>query len=258
MTLAAVILTHDESKHIRECIDSVRFADFVLVFDSFSQDDTVSIARQAGADVIQHTFENYASQRNAALDAVRGRAEYVLFVDADERVTPELAVEVRTVIDQQPETAGWRIPRHNYIFGRLTRGAGWYPDYQTRLLKVEAAHYDPSRQVHELVLLDGPQGALTQPLIHYNYLDVAQFHRKQRVYSAYDAQILFESGIRLKPQNFILQPWRQFWWRFVTLKGSQDGWHGLRLSLLMAWYELRKYVLLRRLWRGDNMPPRDS
>lgn len=251
MILTAIILTYNEAKHIQDCIESVRFADHILVFDSFSQDETVSLAQQAGADIIQRPFDHYAGQRNAALDSVAGHADWVLFVDADERVTPQLAEEIRRVI-QTPEFAGWRIPRHNYIFGRLTRGAGWFPDYQTRLLRVGAARYDPARQVHELVLLDGPEGTLENPLLHDNYDHVAQFHHKQQAYNAYDARILYEQGVRPKPQNYVLQPLRHFWWRFVTLKGYQDGWHGFYLSVLMAWYELRKYRLLRRLWRGGT------
>lgn len=247
MKLTGIILTRNEAAHIVDCIESLRFADHILVFDSYSQDDTVQLANAAGVQVIQHQFENYASQRNAALDSVHGQADWVFFVDADERVTPELAHEIREVM-QKTGYAGWRVPRHNYIFGRLTRGAGWYPDYQTRLLRVGAARYDPDRKVHELVQLDGAEGTLTQHLIHYNYQDAAQFHAKQRRYSAYDARIMYEAGIRPKPQNYLLQPLRQFWWRFVTLKGYQDGLHGLRLSLLMAWYEFRKYRLLRGLW----------
>src|SRR5262249_55615268 len=147
MSLTAIILTRNESEHIVECINSVRFADDIIVFDSFSTDDTVEKAQAAGARVIQHPFENYANQRNAALKAA-GNADWVLFVDADERVTPELAEEVKSVI-QQTDYVGWKIPRYNYIFGKLTRWAGWYPDYQLRLLKVGAAQYDPTRQVHE-------------------------------------------------------------------------------------------------------------
>lgn len=251
MKLAAVILTLNEAQHITGCIETLAFADRVVVFDSFSSDDTVTQAQQAGADVIQHRFENYAQQRNAALDAMQGQADWVLFVDADERVPPELAAAVRQVISA-PGYAGWRIPRHNYIFGRLTLGAGWYPDYQTRLLRLGAAHYDPQRQVHELVILDGAEGTLEHPLIHYNYADVAQFHRKQQAYSAYDAHILYEQGVRPKPRNYVLQPWRQFRWRFFTLNGYRDGLHGLRLSLLLAWYELRKYRLLGHLWRAES------
>jgi (heptosyl)LPS beta-1,4-glucosyltransferase len=250
MRLIAIVLTRNEAAHILDCIETLRFADDILIFDSFSDDDTVAIAQKAGVKVVQHPFENYANQRNCALDAVKGNADWVLFVDADERVTPELASEVREVI-QKPGYAGWKIPRHNYIFGKLTRGAGWYPDYQTRLLNLGAAHYDPERQVHELVLLDGLEGTMTQPFIHYNYSDLEQFHTKQHRYTAYDARILFEEGIHPKLQNYVLQPWRQFWWRFVTLKGYQDGLHGLRLSLLMAWYELRKYLILRQLWQKN-------
>ncbi len=250
MILFGIILTRNEAAHIKDCIESLRFANHIIVFDSFSEDATVELARIAGAEVIQRTFDDYARQRNAALEAVQGQADWVLFVDADERVTPELAVEVRTVISQTAY-AGWRIPRYNYIFGKLTLGAGWYPDYQTRLLRVGAAHYDPVRQVHELVVLDGQEGTMQHHLIHLNYRDAAQFADKQRRYSAYDAHILYEQGVRPKAQNYVLQPWRQFWWRFVTLKGYHDGLHGLRLSVLMAWYELRKYWILRQFWRSD-------
>jgi (heptosyl)LPS beta-1,4-glucosyltransferase len=245
--LFAIILTRNESAHITACIDSLRFADRIIVFDSFSDDDTAVLALEAGAELIQRAFEDYPSQRNAALEAVKGRADWVLFVDADERVTPKLEAEVLAAIEK-PGYAGWRIPRHNYIFGKLTRGAGWYPDYQTRLLKVGAARYDPERQVHEVVVLDGDEGTLTEPFIHYNYASAQQFRDKQRRYTFYDATILYEQGIHPKPKNYILQPLRQFWWRFVTLKGYTDGLHGLRLSALMAWYEFRKYLLLGRLW----------
>lgn len=251
--LAAVILTYNESKHILDCIGSVRFADAIIVYDSFSTDETVQLAEQAGARVFQKPFDNYAQQRNAALEAVATHdlADWVLFVDADERVSPELAEEVQGMI-QNTRAAGLKIPRHNYIFGKLTLGAGWYPDYQTRLLRIGAAQYDPHRKVHEVVVLDGDEGTLTEHLIHYNYTDVAQFTAKQRKYTAYEASIMHAEGIRPKPQNYILQPIRHFRWRFVTLKGYVDGLHGFQLSVLMSWYEFRKYVMLRRLWQQHD------
>lgn len=251
MKLTAIILTYNEAAHIRECIASLQFADQILVFDSFSTDDTVKLAEAAGAHVRQRKFIDYASQRNAALEAA-AEADWVLFVDADERITPELAAEIQNAITQPDDYAGWQIPRHNYIFGKLTLGAGWYPDYQTRLLRVGRAHYDPERTVHEVVLLDGALGTLKHPLVHHNYRDGQHFAQKQRKYTAYDAGILYGQGIRPKPQNYILQPLRHFWWRFVTLRGYRDGLHGLRLSLLMSWYEFRKYWLLRGLWRKQT------
>jgi hypothetical protein len=250
--LVGIILTYNESANITKCIESLRFCDQVVVFDSFSTDDTMTLAMWAGVQIIQHPFENYAQQRNAALESVQDVAEWVLFVDADERVTEALANEVRTAIETPGNTVGFRIPRHNYIFGKLTRGAGWFPDYQTRLLRVGKARFDPARPVHEVALLDGDLGTLTQPFIHYNYRDSAHFAEKQRRYAAYDAKILYDQGVRAKPHHLITQPLRHFWWRFVTLKGYQDGLHGLHLSVLMARYTYRKYRLLaeRQAGRG--------
>jgi (heptosyl)LPS beta-1,4-glucosyltransferase len=247
--LVGIILTYNESKHITDCIESLRFCDEIVVFDSFSTDDTMTLAMWAGVQLIQHPFTDYASQRNAALEAVSDVADWVLFVDADERVSEALAQEVRAAIKQE-NVAGFRIPRHNYIFGKLTKGAGWYPDYQLRLLRVGKARYDTTRPVHEVVQLEGEMGTLTNPLIHYNYQDAAQFAAKQRRYVAYDAKILYEQGVRAKPHHLITQPLRHFWWRYLTLKGYGDGFHGLRLSALMAWYEYRKYRLLAELQKA--------
>lgn len=247
--LTAIVLTYNEAEHIQECLKSLDFTDRQIVFDSFSSDNTVDLARQSGAAVIRHEFSDYAAQRNAALEAVSEQTDWVLFVDADERVSPELAEEVRRII-MHPDYVGYQIPRHNYIFGKLTMGSGWYPDYQTRLLKIGKAHYE--NPVHEVVVLDGELGTLKEHFVHHNYRDVAQFVEKQRDYTRYDAQIMYDEGIQPKLQNYILQPLRHFRWRFFELGGYHDGWHGLRLSTLMAWYEFRKYILLNQLWQESK------
>lgn len=245
--LTAVILTLNEAAHIQNCIQSVAWADRVVVFDSFSEDDTVTLAEAAGAEVLQSHFENYAQQRNAALRAIQ--TGWVFFVDADERGTPAVEAEVRRVICERPQK-GWYVPRHNYIFGRLTQGGGWYPDYQLRLFKHGHVYYE--RPVHETAVVDGGIGYLENPLIHYNYEDKAHFQAKQRAYSAYDASVLRQQGIRPRPHNYLLQPWRQFWWRFINLGAYRDGFHGLRLSLYMAYYEWVKYRKLAALWRKET------
>lgn len=244
MELTAVILTLNEADHIRPCIDSLSWADRVVVFDSFSQDETVALAAASGADVWQNSFENYAQQRNAALDALK--TDWVFFVDADERGTAELGAEIRQVMSTRPEM-GWYVPRHNYIFGRLTRATGWYPDYQLRLFKHGHVRYE--RPVHEVAVVEGEIGYLQRPLIHYNYRNTAQFHAKQRAYATYEATIMYDNGVRPRPHNFIFQPIRQFWWRFVTLAGYRDGLHGLRLSLYMMYYEWVKYRKLAWFWQ---------
>ncbi|MBI4771767.1 MAG: glycosyltransferase family 2 protein [Chloroflexi bacterium] len=240
--LTAIVLTLNEQEHLPDCLASLRWTDELVVFDSFSSDRTLEIARRAGARVHQRAFDNYAAQRNAALAACP-QAEWVLFVDADERVPPALAEEIRAVMQQGRAAAGW-IPRHNYIFGRLTLHAGWYPDYQLRLLRPDRARYDPERPVHELALVDGPEVHLSRPMVHLNYASVHEFVARQRTYAEYDAQILYRHGQRARPWNYVLQPLRQFWWRYVTLHGWREGLHGLRLSVLMAYFQ---FVLYRRL-----------
>ncbi|MCD6290173.1 MAG: glycosyltransferase family 2 protein, partial [Anaerolineae bacterium] len=135
-----------------------------------------------------------------------------------------------------------------YIVGRRVRGAGWWPDYQLRLLRRGKATYDPARPVHEVVILDGRAGHLTHPLIHYNYRSWREFHDKQRRYARYEAEALHRQGIRPRPHNFVLQPWREFRRRFFTLRGYRDGLWGARLALWMAYYYgFLPYVELSRL-----------
>lgn len=244
--LTAVILTRNEARHIKDCLASLTWVDRRMVLDTDSEDGTQELARAAGADVLNRPFKNYASQRNLALSLVQ--TPWTLFVDADERVPPALADEILHMINQTGDdtAVGYWIPRHNYIFGHLTKGGGWWPDYQLRLMRTDRAQYDPDRAVHELVQLNGPEGHLTQPMIHYNYQDLAQFRRKQETYTSYDAGILYNSGYRPKPHNFILQPLREFYRRFITWHGYRDGLHGVRLALLMMYYEWVKYL---KLWK---------
>ena len=156
------------------------------------------------------------------------------------RVTQALADEIlrwlQRVETARDAVAGFWVPRRNFIAGHETRGGGYFPDYQLRLLRRGNAHYVAEREVHEIVEVAGEQRHLSEPLLHLNYEDWAHFHRKQRVYSRYEARILASRGIRPRPHNFVVQPLREFRRRFLALRGWQDGWHGLRLSCLLAWY----------------------
>lgn len=247
--LTAVVLTKDEADNVVPCLESLAWADERVVLDSFSDDDTVELAQQAGAHVYQRRFRDYADQRNAALDLIT--SEWVFFVDADERATPALAEEVRQVTTHRPDV-GWWVPRHNYIFGHRMRGTGWYPDYQLRLFRRDRGWYNPERRVHELVILDGPAGHLENPLIHYNYQSFRGFRRRQAKYTDYDAAILHAAGQRARPHNFVLQPLREFRRRFLSEAGYRDHVYGVLLSVLMAYYEFVKY---RKLWHLQRQAP---
>ncbi len=247
--ITVIILTHNEADNIAEAIATSRWADEIIVFDSFSEDETVEIARKEGARVLQRPFDNYAAQRNAALDAAE--TPWVFFLDADERIPQPLAEEIREAVTD-PDKTGWWVPRHNHIVGKVIMHTGWYPDYQLRLMLKSKARYDPTREVHEVVLLDGEAGYLRTPLEHFNYDSWDEFRAKQRKYMAYEAGIMFKQGIRPKPHNFVLQPLREFRRRYFSLEGWKDGWHGLWLSLLMAYYTFVMYSYLQGMWKKQS------
>ena len=265
--LAAIVLTKNEEQHIGDCLASLAWADRRVVFDSFSTDRTGEMARAHGAEVLEHPFSNYAAQRNAALQAVE--AEWIFFVDADERATPELAEEIKGITGGEAlagttagkpaqasapearagEIVGWYVPRHNYLFGKLTRGAGYWPDYQMRLLKRGRARYD--RPASEIAELEGQLGYLQNALLHYNYETVAQFRQKQTFRIDFEAANLHRRGEKYRFYSPYYMTVRHFWWRYVTLKGYRDGLHGLRLCLLLAYYfGYRYYRRLGQLYRS--------
>lgn len=242
-TISAVVLTRNEAAHVSACLATLAWADELLVLDSGSTDETVEIARQAGAWVEDRPFVNFADQRNAALEIASGA--WVLFVDADERCTPEVAAEVRATVAASGSVPVYWVPRHNIIFGKVIRHAGWFPDYQPRLFRRGEARWDPSRVVHELPMPGLAAGYLKAPLVHYNYATVGQFLAKQARYADLEVARLYDEGVRPRLWAPLLQPLRQFWWRFVTLEGYRDGGHGLLLSLLMAYFDLGVYIRLR-------------
>jgi glycosyltransferase involved in cell wall biosynthesis len=244
--LVAVILTRNEARHITACVTALRaWTHAVVVWDSGSTDATCALAQRAGALVVRRPFDTYAGQRQAVLDSLN--AEWIVFVDADERATPELAAEIRAVLAADTgRVHGYWVSRRNFIAGQETRGGGYFPDYQLRLMRRSRARYAP-RAVHEIVEIDGEVGHLAAPLIHYNYRDWAHFHAKQPGYVRFEAHELIQRGIRPRPHNFVLQPLREFRRRYITLAGYQDGLHGLHLALWLAWYYgfLPYWLLLR-------------
>ena len=243
--LTAAVLARDNEDEIVDCLRSVAWADErIVILDGRSSDRTAELARQMNARVVVHPFESFAAQREFGLTLPRN--EWLFYIDTDERATPAVGAEIRQVIERE-EIVGWWIPRRNFIWGHEIRHGGWFPDYQLRLLKPGHAHYDPTRQVHEIVDLDGLEGHLQEPLLHYNYRTYAQFIRKQRQYISYEAHILYKRGVRPKPWTWFTQPLREFWRRYVGLKGYLDGFWGLGLCVLVAYYY--GFVTTRELGR---------
>lgn len=242
--LSIAIIARDEARHIGECLASlVGLGDEVLVLlDERTTDGTAQVCAEYGAKVQIEPWRGFPAQRNRALACCTHA--WVLFIDADERVTPELAHEIRTLL-AQPTAAGYWIPRYNLFFGRVVRGGGWYPDHQLRLVYRTTAHYDEQRLVHELVHIPGECGYLHHHLRHLNIERLAEFWLKQTRYALAEARTLHREGRRARWRNFIGGPAREFWHRYLQLGGWRDGPLGLFLCGALAWFELVKFAFLR-------------
>jgi len=255
LPITAVILTKNEARHLPGCLASVQgLVRHVLVVDSGSTDGTVQLAQSTGAEVVERPFSDFASQRNAALQLVRD--PWVLFLDADERITPVLAREIRLALQHvRDEVAGFWLARQNFFFGRWVRAGGWWPDYQLRLFRVGQGRYRPDQLVHEVVELHGHAQTLHAPLLHVNYETVGEFVAKQFAYARLDAQARLQAGYRPRLRTYLGQPARAFWRRFVQLRGYRDGLLGLFLAGTLATAELVVWLLVRR---GMHQHQRDE
>jgi glycosyltransferase involved in cell wall biosynthesis len=246
MSLCAVVLTKNREKDLPELFGSLGFADEVLVVDDYSTDETVKVAKKLGARVVKRRLDDFASQRNFALEQTQ--ADWVLFIDADERVSKELAEEITRVVadddEEKKAAAAYRIPRANKIFGRVMRHSGWAPDERIVLFRRGRGRFVGA--VHERPEIDGKVGRLTRSIAHDNYQDLDQFLDKARWYSKLAAQDLVDSGYRFKWQDLLGAPVEEFLRRFLAWEGYRDGLHGLALSLLQAFVTFQVYL---RVWQ---------
>ncbi|MEN9936207.1 MAG: hypothetical protein RLZZ387_2786 [Chloroflexota bacterium] len=253
--LTVAIIARDEERHIGAALDSVAglAGETLVLLDDRTADRTAEVCRSRGARVCVEPWRGFPAQRNRALELARGT--WVLFLDADERVTEELRAEIDAVIAGHgsaaaaPGVAGYWIPRHNIFFGQALRGGGWYPDHQLRLLRRGAARYDERRLVHEFAELDGPEARLAGHFLHLNIERLDELWRKQTAYALHEAQTLYLSGARARWRNFVGAPARELLRRYLRLGGYRDGAVGLFMCAALAYFELVKYAHLKGLER---------
>ena len=270
--VSVLVPTLDEELNLPDCLDSVRWADEVFVVDSFSHDRTVDIARERGAQVVQHPFESYSRQKNWALDTLPFRNEWVLILDADERVSPELQCEIQSTVTVA-DCAGYYLNRRVIFLGTWIRHAGWYPNWNLRLFRHQLGRYD-GREVHEHVVLNGPAGYLRHDLLHLDQRGLEAFVARHNRYSTLEAAARFKAErdapdrARL-PLSLLASPvqrkrlvrervWPRipakplalFVYMYLLRRGFLDGRAGLALCVFHAFQEFMvglKLAELRRL-----------
>jgi len=253
LDISAVIITYNEEKNIRRCLESLTWTREIVVVDSGSADATVRIAREFTDRVISHPFEGYVRQKNFALD--QAALDWVLSVDADEVVTPELLARIRAVWpDQRERYDGFTVNRLSRFSGKWIRHCGWYPDRKLRLFRRSKGRWT-GEELHEKVRLDGRTMDLGADLRHYTYQDLSENVEKIQAYSTIFAQAQYRLGRRATRWDLLAHPAAKFLKSYVLRRGFLDGRHGLILSLTAAFYVFLKYAKLWELQKTTDERP---
>ena len=241
--LSVIIITKNEAENIRACLESVQWADEIIVVDSGSVDATVEICRELGAQVHQHDWPGFGMQKNRALSYATH--EWVFSIDADERVTVELKDQLINAMKKDSKD-GFYVPRLSQFCGHFIRHSGWYPDYVLRLFKRTKGRFSDD-MVHERVVLEGIAGRLTSPLLHYSYLNKTDVRRKTEQYAKAGALQMLKKG---KTATFADAPLRAGWafirTYFLRL-GFLDGIAGFNVAMMNTRTTYLKYQELREI-----------
>ena len=245
--ISATIITFNEAAHLKAALESVAWADEIVVVDSGSTDGTADIARELATRVEVRDWPGYAAQKNYA--ASLARHDWIFSLDADERVTPELAASVQAWQQREPAVGACRVRRVSWYLGRWMRTTDWYPDWQVRLYDRRVGTW-LTRRVHESVQVRGAIGELSGELQHLPYESVSDHLQRIDRYTSLAALDLHERGRRAGGADLLLHPFAAFLRNYVLRGGMRDGRAGLAVSLLNAAYVLLKYVKLLELEIG--------
>jgi glycosyltransferase involved in cell wall biosynthesis len=249
-TLSVITITLNEERNIADCLRSVTWADEIIVVDSGSTDRTVELARQFTPRVYGVEWKGYGATRNHALELATG--EWILWLDADERVPDRLADEIRRITGIEDHTvSGYSVARRAYFLGRWIRHCGWYPSRVTRLFRRTRGKFN-ERRVHESIMVDGRIERLNNDLLHYTDPSLYHYFTKFNRYTSLAAEDMKSSGITFSLSDILLRPPYVFLKMYVLRLGFLDGMHGLLLSLVSSAYVFVKYTKLWELCRSSS------
>ncbi len=246
------MITKNEGRNIRQCLESVMWADEIVVVDNGSTDATEGICRAFQVRFFLEEWKGFSKQKNSAI--AKTENEWVLSLDADERVSPELHREIAEVLKETPSHDGYFIARKNFFLGRWIRHCGWFPDYNLRLFRKSKGLF-LERAVHEKVEIQGSLGTLGYPLEHYTYRSLEDFLERLDRYSTLAAQEMAKEGRKYRFRDVLFRPPFTFFQMYFLQGGFREGYLGFLLSTLYSFYTFVKYCKLRELHEGKDFRP---
>lgn len=246
--LSVAVIAWNEEERLRACLESVAWADEILVVDGESTDKTVALAREFTERVWVRPWPGFAAQKNFALEQATG--DWILSLDADEQVTPGLRRQIERVLEQPGPEAGFRLPRRNVFWGAWVRHGGLYPDRQLRLFRRGAGRFVEGA-VHESVRVTGPVSGLDEPLLHHSYRGLQDFVQRSNRYSTLAAEEWLAQGRRVRAADLIFRPLGRFVSMYIIHLGFLDGWRGFVLAVLYADYVFLRMAKVWEARRGE-------
>ncbi|HXI04342.1 MAG TPA: glycosyltransferase family 2 protein [Candidatus Saccharimonadales bacterium] len=250
--LTVIVPSFNEEKNIRGCLESVKWADEILLVDSYSTDATLEIARPLATRIIQREYVNSASQKNWAIPQAAHR--WVMIVDSDEQVSEPLEREIRELLASGPERDGYVVRRLNHFHGKPIRHGGWGRDRVLRIFDREKGRYQ-EKHVHAEVEVRGSTGRLEHPLLHDTFRGFDDYLRKIDRYTAWGAADLRQKGRRARALDMVLRPAGRFVKRYLLQAGFLDGPEGLIITGIDAYVTFLKYARLWEMERAASAPP---
>ncbi len=247
-TISAVVLTYNEELMIANCLETLKWCDEIIVVDSGSKDMTIGLAERAGAQVIKVKTGSFAERRNVALRYVT--SDWIVYIDADERVTPQLAKEIQNLM-KQPDSVAGKLKRNNIHYGKWMEHGGWHNDWVERVFR-KSAFNKWTGEVHETPHVEGPVVALKEPLVHLTHRNMVDGLKKTIEWTGIEAQLLFDGGHpQVTVKTLVRKSVMEFIRRAFFKKGRKDGIEGWIEAMTQA---MNKFIVYERLWELQRKP----
>ena len=249
--LSVTIITLNEEQNIRDALESVKWADEIVVVDSGSADRTVEICKEYTDRVFYNQWPGHIAQKNLAIE--KAAHQWILSIDADERVTPELAAEIKEVL-KGPKADAYSVPRHVFYLGRWINHSGWYPDRKIRLFRSDKGRWggiDP----HDTVIVNGEVNCLKGDLIHYSFRDIAHHINTMNSFTTIASKEYVKLGKRFRFRDILFRPFFMFLKSYVLKQGFRDGLPGIIIAVTAGYHVFMKYA---KLWELSRTQRRDG
>jgi glycosyltransferase involved in cell wall biosynthesis len=244
--LSVTIITLNEENNIRDALESVKWADEIVVVDSGSSDKTVDICKEYTGKIFYNPWPGHIAQKNFAID--KASNIWILSIDADERITPELAKEIKEIV-HCPKADAYAVPRHVFYLNKWINYSGWYPDYKVRLFRKDKGRWGGINP-HDRVVVNGKVEYLKGDLTHYSYNDISHHINTINNFTTISAREYLKLGKKASVLNLITRPPLAFFKKYILKQGFRDGLPGFIIAVSSAYYVFLKYA---KLWELTNI-----